>query len=83
MWDVELRCEQNRLADLNYATRRCLVREALKMEDKNGWKRLEKHLLARLARPGLVDPHGPGLRDVYECILNGVYRIWLREWFGG
>ena len=54
------------------------------MEDKNGWKRLEKHLLVRLARAGLADLdfHGSGLRDVCECVLNGVYRIGLREEFG-
>ena len=54
------------------------------MEDKNGWKRLEKHLLARLVRAGLVnlDLHGLGLRDACECVLNAMYRIGLREEFG-
>ena len=55
------------------------------MENKNGWKRLEKHLLARLARAGLadLDLHGLGLQDVCECVLNVVYRIGLRKEFGG
>ena len=52
------------------------------MEDKNGWKRLEKHLLARLARAGFIDLHGLGLRDVSECVLNSVYGIGLRKKFG-
>ena len=51
------------------------------MEDKNRWKRLEKHLLARLARAGLADLHRLGLREVRECVLNGVYRIGLGEGF--
>ena len=38
-----------------------VVLEALKMEDENGWKRLKKFLLIRLAVP-----HGLWLRDLYE-----------------
>jgi hypothetical protein len=53
------------------------------MEDKNGWKRLKKHLLARHARAGLADLRGLGLRDVCKRVLNGVYRIWLCEGFRG
>jgi hypothetical protein len=53
------------------------------MEDKNGWKRLEEHLLARLARAGWADLHGLGPRDACERVLNGVYRIGLSERFGG
>jgi hypothetical protein len=49
------------------------------MEDENGWKRLEKYMLACFVRTGLADLYGLGLRDVCECILNGVYRIGLRE----
>ena len=33
------------------------------MEDENGRKRLEKHLLARLARAELADLHGLRPRD--------------------
>ena len=51
------------------------------MEDQNGWKRLEKHLLAPLARAGWAGLHGLGLRDECKCILDGVYRIGLREGF--
>jgi hypothetical protein len=53
------------------------------MEDENGLQRLEKHLLACLARAGLADLHGLGLQDMCECVLNGVYRIRLREEFIG
>jgi hypothetical protein len=52
------------------------------MEDENGWKRFEEHLLARLARAGLANLHRLGPRDVCKCVLNGVYRIGLRERFG-
>ena len=52
------------------------------MEDEDGWQSLEKHLLDRLARAG-ADLHGLGVRDVYECVLNVVYRIGLREEFEG
>ena len=53
------------------------------MEDENRGKRLYLHLLARLARVGLVDPHGLGLRDEGECVLNGVHRIGLCGKFEG
>jgi hypothetical protein len=84
-WYFELRGEPNMLPDLIYAIRGRIVQEALKMEDENGWKRIEKRLLARLAalaRAGLADLHGMGLRDLCECVLNGVYRIGLRGGFG-
>jgi hypothetical protein len=77
----ELRRELNRLPDLIYSIRDCIVQEALEMEDENGWKRFEKRLLALLARAGLVDLYGSGLRDVCECVLNGVHRVGLREEF--
>ena len=54
-WDFELWPELNGLADLIYALRCHVVQEALKMEDKNGWKHLDLHLLARLIRAGLAD----------------------------
>lgn len=57
-WDFELRCKLNRLARLNYDIRGCIVLEALKMEDENGRKRLDLHLLDRLSRAGLVDRRG-------------------------
>ena len=47
-WDVELRVKLDMLADLNYAACGCIVPEALKMENENGWKRLNEHLLARI-----------------------------------
>ena len=51
------------------------------MEDEDGWQRLEKNLLVRLARAGLADLHELGPRDVCVCVLNVVYRIGLREKF--
>jgi hypothetical protein len=47
--DFDLRRELNRLADLNHAIRCRIIREPLKVEDENGSKRLDLHLLARLA----------------------------------
>lgn len=72
-WDFELRCELNRLADLNHTIRCRIVQEALKMEDENGWKRLDLHLFARPARAGLLGLDRLELRDVCERVLNGVY----------
>ena len=49
------------LADLVRAIPSRIVREPLKMEDENVWKRLEKQLLTRFARAGLANLHGLGL----------------------
>ena len=81
-WDFELRPELNRLVDLNLAIRRRIVQEALKMEHENWWKRLQKHLLARLGRAELADLHRLGLRDLCERVLNSVYRLRLGEGCG-
>lgn len=48
-WNVELRTEKNKLADLYYTIRGHVIQKALKVEDENGWKHLNVHLLARLA----------------------------------
>lgn len=81
--DLELKRELNWLTDLNYAIHGSIVQKALEMEDENGWKRLEKNLLARLARVGLADLNELGLRDACECFLNCVYRIGLPKRFEG
>ena len=47
-WNFEFRCELNRLADLDYAIRSHVIQEPLKMEDENGRKCLDEHLLAPL-----------------------------------
>ena len=60
-WDFELRRELNKLTDFIRAIPSRIVQEPLKMEDENGWKRLEKQLLARLARSGLANLHELGL----------------------
>jgi hypothetical protein len=49
------------------------------MEDEDGWEHLKKHLLARLARAGLAGFHGLRPRDMCERVVDGMYRIWLRE----
>jgi hypothetical protein len=80
-WDFELRRELNRLLDLFYVIRCHIVQEALKMKDENGWQRLEKHLLARLAQAGSANLHWVGLRDVCKCGMNSAYWIRLRKEF--
>jgi hypothetical protein len=62
-WDFELWSKLNWLFDPIYALRGHIVHEALKMEDKNLWKRLEKHLLGFIvrARARADDLHGTGL----------------------
>ena len=53
------------------------------MEDENRWKSLNLNLLAHIARAQLADLYGLWLRDVRNCVFNRVYRIGLREDFGG
>ena len=81
-WDSELRGELNRRGDLIHATCSRIVQETLNMKDVNGRKCLE-HLPVRLARAGLVDMHGMGLRDLCEWVVNGVYGIGLAEGLKG
>jgi predicted transcriptional regulator len=59
-WDFELRGKLDRLADLDNATRGRVVQEALEVDDKYGWKRLDERrdLLARLAQARWADMHG-------------------------
>ena len=45
------------LVDLNYAIRGHIIQEALKVEDENGWKHLDFHLLARLAEARRIELH--------------------------
>jgi len=49
-WDFELWRELDRFSDLDYATRRRVIEEALEMKNEHGWERLDQHLLARFAR---------------------------------
>ena len=71
-WDVELRVKQDMLANLNYAACGCIVPEALKMKNENGWKRLNEHLLTRIRvrRAGWAVVHGLRLGDTHESVLN-------------
>ena len=66
MWDFKLRRKLNRLGDLDYAIRGRIIQEAFKMEDKNGRKCLDSHLLTRFDRAGLADLQGLLLQRVYE-----------------
>ena len=43
------------------------------MEDENWWKRIDLDLLAQLAWALPADLYGLGLRDVRECVFNGVH----------
>jgi hypothetical protein len=72
-WDFKLRREVNRFTDLNYAIRRRIIKEALQMEDQNGWKRLNLHVLARLARARLADLPWLGLQDACESAFDGMH----------
>lgn len=51
------------------------------MENKNGWKFLDKHLLARVTQARLTDLHGLALREVYKGVMNGVHPIRLLKLF--
>ena len=81
-WDVELRVKLDMLADLNYAACGCIVPETLEMENENGWKCLNEHLLARIrvtraGWAGWAVLHGLRLGDAHESVLNCEYRIRL------
>ena len=67
------------LADLNYATRGHIIQEPLKMEDKNGWKLLDEHLLARLAEARRSELDRLQVRDACECVFYSVHRIVLES----
>jgi hypothetical protein len=79
-WDFQLRRELDRLADFNHAIR---VREPLKMKDEKRRECLDVYLLARLIEADWTERHGLRMRNVRECVLNGEYRIGLREGFEG
>ena len=72
-WDLELRRKLNWLADLNYAILSHVIQEALKVEDENGWKRLDEYLLARLVEAKRTEPHGLQVRDAGESVLYSVH----------
>ena len=76
-WDFELGGKLDRLADLNYTACGRIVLETLQMENENGWKRLDKHLLARIAKAGWAILHGLRPGEANEGVLNGEYRIRL------
>ena len=81
-WDVEFRVKLDMLSDLNYAACRCIIPETLEMENENGWKRLNEHLLIRIrftraGWAGWAVLHGPRLGDAHESVLNCEYRTRL------
>jgi hypothetical protein len=76
-WDFEPGGKLDRLADLNYTACDHIVPETLEMENENGWKRLDEHLLARIAHAGWSTLHGLRLGDAHESVLNGEHRIRL------
>jgi hypothetical protein len=59
-WDVKLVGKLDRFADLNYTACGRIVPETLEMENENGWKRLDEHLLVRtrVTRAGWAVVHG-------------------------
>ena len=77
--DVELRVKLDMLADLNYSACGCIVTETLEMENENGWKRLNEHLLVRIrvTRARCAVLHRLRLGDAHESVLNCEYRIRL------
>ena len=55
-WDFEVWFKLN---DLRYTARSCIVSETLEIENKNGWKRQDEHLLPRISQAGWAVLHGP------------------------
>jgi hypothetical protein len=63
------------LADLNYAIRGHIIREALKVEDENGWEHLD--FLTRLAEARRTELHRLQVRDPCQRVFYSVHRIVL------
>ena len=58
-WDFELWGKLDRLGILDYATRICVEKEALEVDDEYSWKCFDEHrnLLARFSRVRWLDLH--------------------------
>ena len=65
------------LSDLRYTARRCIVPETVEMENENGWKHRDEHLLPRIAQAGRAVLHRLRLGDAHEGVFNGDNRIRL------
>ena len=76
-WNFKFQRKLNRLADLDCAFRGLIVQEALEIEHENGWRRLDDQLLACLARR--TELNSLQVRNAFECVFYGVYRIVLSE----
>ena len=55
------------------------MQEALKMEDENGWKRLDENLLTRLIGARLTKRNRLWVRDTCKCVFYKVHRIVLSK----
>ena len=62
-WNFELWRDLHRLVDLDYAIRRRVIYEALKLKDENRWQHLDEQFLARLAKARLTELHRLRVRD--------------------
>ena len=51
-WDFELKFKPDGLSDLYYTVRSCIVSVTLDIENENGWKRRDEHLLPRIGKAG-------------------------------
>ena len=72
-WDFELGGKLDGLVNLDYTTCGLIVSEALELNNKNGWKRLDQHLLARIAQSGRTVLPGLRLGDAHKGVFNGEY----------
>ena len=72
-WDFELGGKVDKFADLNYTACGRIVLKTLEMENENGWKRLDEHLLACIAEARSAILHGLRLGDAHEGVFNGEY----------
>ena len=55
------------------------MQEALKMEDENGWERLDENLLTRLTGARLTKLNRLWVRDTCKCVSYRVHRIVLSK----
>jgi|SRR6266849_6901820 len=76
-WDFEVWSKPYGLSDLHYTAGSHIVSYAVEMEDEYWRKRLDEHLLARVAQAGWAVLHGLRQGNAHEGVFNAEYRIRL------
>ena len=79
-WYFEFWSKPDGLPDLRYPASSHIVSDTVEMKDKNWRKNLDENLLTCVAKTGRATSNLHArvrLRDEYEGVLNGAYRVML------